>query len=204
MMSFRPSPRALARLRARSRALALPVMLIILAIMMVTSIYMLRSTHSTAITTGNLAYDATMSRAVDYGLHAGFQWLSSTAATNKGALDSNVPGYGYWARLDTSLSTRDSGFWDKMVTISDPDGNQVDYVVHRMCAKEGTYDQSTGCVMTSDNTAPLGNTVALGDSMASDAPQFAGSPQVHYVITARIHGARGGSVVNQMIVLIGA
>jgi len=195
-----------ARLHARihQRALALPVMLIILAVMMVTSIYMLRSTHSTALTTGNLAYDATMSRAVDYGLHAGFQWLSSTAATNKGALDKGDAGNGYEALLDMSLSTRDTGFWRNMVTVPDPDGNQIDYVVHRMCAKEGTYDQSTGCVLTSDNTAPLGNTVALGDSMASDAPQFAGSPQVHYVITARIHGARGGSVVNQMIVLIGA
>jgi hypothetical protein len=200
MTSFRPS----LRVRARERALALPVMLIILAIMMVTSIYMLRSTHSTAIATGNLAYDATMSRAVDYGLHAGFQWLSATAATSKAALDKSDATNGYEAMLDTSLSTRDTNFWNKMITVTDPDGNQIDYVVHRRCSQEGTYDQPTGCVLTSDNTSPLGNTVALGDSMASDAPQFAGSPQVHYVITARIHGARGGSVINQLIVLIGA
>ena len=44
----------------------------------------------------------------------------------------------------------------------------------------------------------------LGDSLASDSPVYAGVPQLHYVITARIDGPRGGNVVTQMVVLIGA
>lgn len=189
----------------RRRGMALPVMLIILVVMMVTSIYMLRATHSTALTTGNLAYDATLSREADYGLHAGFQWLHDTAAGNKGALNASDATHGYEAKFDTTLDVRSAAFWTDAITVPDPDGNQIDYVVHRLCLLEGAYDgQGNTCMVTAANTSPLGNTVALGDSLASDAPQFTGSPQVHYVITARIHGARGGNVINQMIVLIGA
>jgi len=46
--------------------------------------------------------------------------------------------------------------------------------------------------------------VRLGDSLASDSPVYAGVPQLHYVITARVDGARGGNVITQMVVLIGA
>lgn len=189
----------------RQRGVALPVMLIILVVMLVTSLYMLRATHSTALTTGNLAYDATMSRAADYGLHAGFQWLQNTANTNKGALDSADASNGYVPSYDTTVDVRDPNFWTGMKTLPDPDGNTIDYVIHRLCLKQGGYaDPGNYCMVTAANTSPLGNTVALGDSLAADAPQFAGMPQVHYVITARIHGARGGNVINQMIVLIGA
>jgi len=188
----------------RQAGMALPVMLIILVVMMATGIYMLRATHSSALTTGNLAYNATMSRAVDYGLHVGFQYLSN----NKGALNISDAAHGYEAKWDTKYLVRDSEFWTNAITVSDPadpEHNQVDYVIHRMCARELRYDDPTNsCMMTSANTAQLGNSVPLGASLAADAPQFADSPQVHYVITARIHGARGGNVVNQMIVLIGA
>lgn len=195
----------------RRSGMALPVMLIVLLVMMVTGIYMLRATHSSELTTGNLAYNATMSRAVDFGLHKGFSWLVTTAATNKIALDTTPSTVnGYEAKLDTTRSVRDSAFWTNAVTVADPDGNQVDYVIHRMCAYDGRYDQvvsgtiSNSCMMTSANTAQLGNSVPLGASLSVTTPQYAESPQVHYVITARIHGARGGNVVNQMIVLIGA
>jgi len=188
----------------RRRGMALPVMLIILVVMMVTSIYMLRSTHSTELTTGNLAYDATLSRAADYGLHTGFQWLHSTAASNKSALNTSDASHGYEAKYDTTLDTRSASFWTNQVTVTDPDNNQIDYVVHRLCLMEGAYDGSGNyCMVTAANSSPLGNTVALGDSMALDTSQFAGSPQVHYVITARIHGARGANVINQLIVMIG-
>lgn len=189
----------------RQRGMALPVMLIILVVMLVTSLYMLRATHSTALTTGNLAYDATMSRAADYGLHVGFQWLQSTAVGNKVALDKDDPPNGYAASYNTSMDVQDPNFWTNEKTLPDPDGNTIDYVIHRLCLNPGGYaDTGNYCMVTAANTSPLGNTVALGDSLAADAPQFAGLPQVHYVITARIHGARGGNVINQLIVLIGA
>jgi hypothetical protein len=63
----------------REQGVALPVMLIILAVMLVGSIYLLRSTHSTTLTTGNLAYDATLSRRPTRACTTGFEWLRSTS-----------------------------------------------------------------------------------------------------------------------------
>jgi hypothetical protein len=182
---------------------ALPVMLIILAVMLVGSIYLLKSSHSTALATGNLAYDATLNRAADLGLHKGFQWLSDTAAANKASLESDDLDDAYHASLSTKVTPRDAEFWDKAKTVTDADGNTVEYVVHRLCARDGRYDKDNRCVQTSSVRGSLGNAVALGESLASDAPSYDGAPQLHYVIAARINGARGSSVINQMIVLIG-
>jgi hypothetical protein len=177
--------------------------------MLVGGIYLLRSTHSTTITTGNLAYDATLSKQADLGLHQGFEWLRSTSANNKAALNASNPDQGYVARLNTAQTPRDpeqSGFWAGSKTITDTATNtRIEYVIHRLCALEGAYDGSTNrCVQTAANKGAAGNRLPFGESGATDAADYAGSPMLHYVITARISGPRGASVTNQMIVLIGA
>lgn len=189
----------------RQGGAALPVMLIMMLVMLVTSIYLLRSSNSATLAASNLAYDATLSRAVDFGLHTGFQWLSDTASTAKATLNADDAGQGYHANFDTTLTPSDEDFWTNSRLVEDPDGNRIRYVIHRMCSATGGFS-ATGqrCLLTSANTVKIGNRVAIGESLASDAPAYASSPQIHYVITARIDGARGGNVINQMAVLIGA
>lgn len=187
----------------RRRGMALPVVLIILAVMLLGSIYLMKSVRSTALTTANLAYDTTLSHAADLGLHTGFRWLSQTSAAAKDKLNADSPADGYVSNWDGSAPRNDS-FWVGKQTITGDDGTTIDYVIHRLCANTGAYDQSNRCVATSANTATLGNAVALGASLASDAPSYAGIPKLHYVIAARITGGRGANVTNQMIVLIGA
>jgi hypothetical protein len=190
----------------RQQGVALPVMLIMMLVMLVTSIYLLRSSNSTTLAASNLAYDATLSRAVDLGLHKGFQWLRNTAIAKRSDLDNDDAGDGYVASLsDTALTPRDSAFWAGGVEFEDDDGNKIRYVIHRMCKLGGAFNHKDNrCVQTAANTVKLGTTVAIGESLASDAPTYASSPQLHYVITARLDGARGGNVINQMVVLIGA
>jgi hypothetical protein len=189
----------------RQRGVALPVMLIILVVMLVSSIYLLKSSNSTTLATANLAYDSSLSRAADLGLHTGFQWLSATAAADKAKLDADDAAHGYLATLDTTQTPSAAAFWVGSQTVTDSAGTSIEYVVHRICALPGAYDNAgNSCVQTAANTSTLGTAVALGDSLATDAPSFAGTPQVHYVITARISGPRGGNVVNQLVVLIGA
>lgn len=193
----------------RQHGIALPVMLVMMLVMLVTSVYLLRSSNSTTLSASNLAYDATLSRAVDLGLHTGFQWLRVTAIADRADLNADDADNGYRASLDTTLTPRDSGFWTGSVEIDDDDGNTIRYVIHRLCADAGGYNAvksgvTNTCVQTAANTVKLGTTVAIGESLASDAPSYASSPQLHYVITARLDGARGGNVINQMVVLIGA
>lgn len=188
----------------RPRGMALPVVLIVLAVMLLGSIYLMKSVRSTALTTANLTYDATLSRAADLGLHTGFAWLSQTAAGNKSRLDADDAANGYVANWD-GTTPRSDAFWNGKQTMTGDDGTTIEYVIHRMCSNAGAYSAANNrCVTTSANTATLGNAVALGASLASDAPTYAGIPQLHYVIAARIRGGRGASVTNQMIVLIGA
>jgi hypothetical protein len=191
--------------RARQQGIALPVMLIILLVMLVGSIYLLKSSNSTTLTTSNLAYDSALGRAADLGLHKGYEWLSATAALDKARLNADDADNGYLATLDTTQTPSDPRFWNGSKTIADGAGNQIEYVVHRLCSRALRYDDSiNSCVQTSANKAALGNAVALGNSLSVSAPAFADTPQVHYVITSRISGPRGGSVVNQLVVLIGA
>jgi len=189
----------------RQDGAALPVMLIMMLVMLVTSIYLLRSSNSATLAASNLAYDATLSRAVDFGLHTGFQWLSDTASTAKASLNEDDAGHGYSAILDTTMTPNDEKFWEDSVVVEDDDGNRIRYAIHRMCTRAGSFSSANqACVLTSANTVKIGDKVAIGESLASDAPAYASSPQVHYVITARLDGARGGNVINQMAVLIGA
>lgn len=194
----------LSTMRPRERGIALPVVLVILAAMLVAGIYLLKTVHSTALATGNLAYDETLSRAADFGLLQGYDWLRATAADSKGTLDANLPAKGYVAFLNTRLTPRDAEFWNGAVSAPDADGTQVQYVIHRLCKFAGSFaDQNNECLLTLPNTASLGNTVPLGASLSAKTPAYKPMPQLHYVITARVAGGRGGGAVNQMIVLIG-
>ncbi|MFK3737488.1 pilus assembly PilX family protein [Massilia sp. TN1-12] len=189
----------------RAAGIALPVVLVILALMLIGGVYLLKSVHSTGLTTGNLAYDATLGREADLGLHEGFQWLSARAASNRLALNDDDAANGYAASLAGDVTPRDDAFWKVGKTIENADGSRIEYVIHRLCKFAKSYDaQENACVQTSANTAALGNTTPLGASLASDASQYAGAPRIHYVITSRIVGGRGASVTNQMVVLIGA
>lgn len=190
--------------RSRQRGIALPVMMIMLLVMMVGSIYLFKSSNSTALTTTNLAYEATLVKSVDLGLMTGFQWLSTTAVAAKATLNASIPAKGYSAVFNTALTPSNALFWTNAVSINDPNGYKIEYIVHRMCSNQLAYDVAPNtCVLTSAPTK-LNTSVALGDSLASDAPSFNAIPQVHYLITSRIFGPRGGNVVTQMVVMIGA
>lgn len=186
------------------RGIALPVMLIMLTVMLITSMYLLKASTSTTLLTSNLAYDVSLSKAADLGLLTGFQWLNDTAVANKALLDQDSTDNAYVASFDTTQSVSSPGFWIGSKTLIAGD-NRIEYVVHRMCSLSGAYDKPPNtCMQTAPNTSTVNNVVALGDSLASDSQALAGAPQVHYIVTAKIFSVRGGNVVNQSVVLIGA
>jgi hypothetical protein len=188
--------------RSRQRGIALPIMLIMLTVMMVSSIYLLRASTSTTLTTANLAYDAALSKATDAGLHAGFTYLRGLP--NKNDLLVNQPGAGYVATLPQNWTASNPNFWTGSVTLApDADGNRVEYVIHRMCNLTGSYDVPPNkCQTTSprpDAPAPR----QLGETLKRDASNIASAAQIHYVVTARVFGARGGNVMTQAVVMKG-
>lgn len=191
--------------RRRQRGIALPVMLILLAVMLVSSLYLLRASTSTTMMTSNLAYEAALSKAADFGLLAGSDWLAGRARLAKSELNKSNATKGYVATMTPNQSVNDPAFWVGAVTVIDDQKNKVEYVIHRMCSMELAWDDSkNNCTQTSTNLAAVKDGIAAGESRAADAQAYLGVPQLHYVVTARISGPRGGNVVNQAIIMIGA
>lgn len=182
--------------------MALPVMLIMLVVMMVSSIYLLRSTNSTALTTSNLAHEDALSKAADLGIHTAYDWLSTRP--DKSVLYNDIPAAGYVATTNPGAGqgVSNPAFWQGSVMVWDAGRrNQVEYVIHRMCQFPGDYN-TNNCSLTAARQTLQARTRA-GDSLSSDAPAYQGKPQLHYLITARIAGARGGNVMNQAVVMMG-
>lgn len=183
------------------RGLALPIMLIMLVVMMVSSIYLLRSANTTALTTSNLAYEDALSKAADLGIHAAHDWLDSLP--NKNVLYNDVPAAGYVATINPGAGqgVSNPAFWQGAITVWDANRrHQVEYVIHRMCQFPGPHNDD--CSLTAARQNVQAKTRA-GDSLSSDAPAYQGKPQLHYLITARITGPRGGNVMNQAVVMMG-
>ena len=186
----------------RQAGLALPIMLIMLAVMLVSSIYLLKASTTTTLTTSNLAYDSALSKEADLGVHTAFQWLSGLA--NKSVLYNDVPASGYVATLNPAWTVSTAAFWNGAITLPlDNSGNAIQYVIHRMCMLPGAYGNAGQFCMLSAAKQNVAAPVQLGSSLASNAPAYAAQPQLHYVITARIFGPRGGNVVTQSVVMMG-
>jgi hypothetical protein len=194
----------------RQRGLALPIMLIMLVVMLVGGIALFSSSNEANLATGSMAYQTAQARVADLGLLTAFQWLDTASKNNKTTLEQDVAASGYKATLNTNQTVQDAAFWAGSTTVDVTDaGNHtqtIEYVIHRMCALTGAYDSAAPnntCVQTAASNQ-LGNATPLGSSLAGDAPEFAGSPKLHYVITARLYGVRGGNVINQLVVMIDA
>ncbi|SEN12684.1 hypothetical protein SAMN05428959_101307 [Duganella sp. CF517] len=189
--------------RRPQRGIALPVMLIMLAVMLVSSIYLLKSSTSTTMTAANLAYDSALSKSADAGLHAGFAYLRSVA--NRSDLLVNQPAQGYVATLTPTWTVSNAAFWLGATTLpANPvTGDQVQYVIHRMCTFAGPYNSNNNRCRTTSARPNSQAPQPFGTSLALGGPKFLQQPQLHYVVTARINGARGANVVTQAVVLKG-
>lgn len=182
--------------------IALPVALIMLTVMMLSSIYLLRSTNSTTMTTTNLAYDSALAKAADLGLHRAFDFLSNAP---KALLLADNPAAGYVATMAPSQGVNHAAYWTGSTTVNDSAGNRVEYVIHRMCMLAGAYNAvspNNNCTLSAGKQQ-VSSPAGLGNSLASDRSEYAAIPELHYVVTARIYGARGGNVVTQAVVMMG-
>jgi hypothetical protein len=192
----------LLRTRKVQDGLALPIVLILLTVMLVSSLYLVKSTTSATTATANLAYDSALSKAADLGLHTAFQYLSTVS---KDTLLEHDSVNGYRATVNPAESISSSGYWEGSARVTDTAGNQIEYIIHRMCMFTGDYNATAPanrCTLTSSKSK-VGSATRLGESLSSDRSEYNAIPELHYVVTARIYGARGGNVVTQAVVMMG-
>ncbi|MBP9713356.1 MAG: hypothetical protein KBD60_06620 [Sterolibacterium sp.] len=190
------------------RGVALPIALIMFVVMLIGSVYLMRSSTNATIMAGNLANERAISRSTDFGLSEAYLWLSSQAnsSATKPGLDNNQTANGYRATFNPAISYRDEAYWNGSRTVTAQGSTEVEYVIHRMCMFSGSYNSvlpSNTCVQSLVSSGANSSGARAGDSLAADASDYDSLPQIHYVITARVRGVKGASVVNQMVVMIG-
>lgn len=191
-------------MRNYQSGVALPIVLIVLIVMMLGGMSMMRASTTGAIAVGNIAYERNLARLADAGIEAGFDWLRTTSATDKSVFDNDNPGNGYVASYNFAHTYRSPNFWTGSRTIT-VNGQAIEYIVKRMCRNAGGFSEtSQQCIQTAATETGEVGTPGVGASLSADAEQLLGSPMLHYLVTARLVGAKGASVINQAVVMIGA
>jgi hypothetical protein len=193
--------------------IALPVALILFVVMLMGALYVARSSNSAAMMVSNLAYQRSLSRTSDLGLLSAYDWLTATHAVpaNANQLNGDVSAQGYVASFSFAvpqLTPADAAFWtgSRTITNIDGNGNDVQYVIHRMCSLKLAFSAGGNrCVTSSFQPAAAGG-VAPGASLGVGNEEVINSvPLLHYLVTARVVNARkGATVINQLNVMMGA
>jgi hypothetical protein len=182
------------------------VALIVLVVMALTGLAMIRQSGTGLSISGNLGLRQNAVRGADLGTEVADAWLL-TQANTVGALDNDKPAQGYYSDWGTSDPTHrlqgDPSLYDwgtsVLVTADDGNGNEVRYIVERLCknANQKVDDDPDGqkCVQTPLGANDKSNTCDHYPSSCLDR-QFA----VHYRVSSRVKGPR--STVSYIQVLL--
>lgn len=165
------------------RGVVLLVALVVLLVMTLTALALVRTTTTGSSISGSLAFKQTATTGADLGLEHGLAQLDQLSQ-NSAALDGNNASAGYFAQVDPKIAAKDLAWSSaRQATADDGLGNQVHYMIHRLCSSTGPWNasgqscvapQSTGCPGSSDSPG--------GVLPCNDRPM--------YRITARALGPR--------------
>ena len=178
-----------ARRPHRQRGAVLFIALIVLVAMTLAGIALVRGVDMTNLIAGNLAFKQGATLGGDWGAEQARAWLVAQPSTS---LQNDTPGR-YFAAMQTGIDFTASDplepdfDWNANSFDAglDPAGNQVRYVVHRMCDTAGAA-ASVNCVRTS--TGGTGQGTKGGATYSSFA--LPSTSQIYYRITARSVGPR--------------
>jgi Tfp pilus assembly protein PilX len=173
----------------RERGAVLFIALIVLVAMSLAGIALIRGVDTTNLIAGNLAFKQGATLGGDWGAEQARAWLQAqTAAT----LYNDVPGR-YSAAMQTGVDFTGTDpsapdfDWNanSFDAGADPAGNQVRYVIHRMCELAGNPG-SVNCVRTSAG-GTVGGTRGGATYGSAALPS---TSQIYYRITAKVTGPR--------------
>lgn len=174
------------------QGVTLLVALVVLLVMTITGLALVRTSTLGAGVSGSLALKQAATSGADLGLETGLAKLEALAATGTSALDANNASFGYYASVDAKVSASSLDWAHAAVaTTSDPLGNEVRYLIHRLCTKVGTLNAAgQSCVMPQGEGCS-GSSESIGSvSSCTQRPM--------YRITAKVSGPRDTESYVQM------
>lgn len=190
-----------ARRLSAQRGVILFVALIVLVAMSLAGIALMRSVDANVLIAGNLAFRQSATMAGDWGVEAARAWLEANKAGT--TLEADQPGVsngnGYWAnwQSDADLyggtsTTTDDYNWDNAVTVgTDAGGNEVRYVIHRLCKQAGsTTSGGNACVKASSGGGSGAASTGTKGAVNYGAAALPGVSSTYYRVTVRVTGPR--------------
>lgn len=174
---------------ARQRGAVLFIALIVLVAMSLAGVALIRGVDTTNLIAGNLAFKQGATLGGDWGVELARNWLQGQPAPS---LYVDVPGrYSAAMQSGSDFTATDPSKPDfdwnanSFDAGADPGGNQVRYVIHRMCELAGNPG-NVNCVRTS--TGGTAGGTRGGATYGSAA--LPSTSQIYYRITARVTGPR--------------
>jgi Tfp pilus assembly protein PilX len=195
---------------ARQSGVVLVVTLIVLVAMTLAGIALLRSVDTSTVIAGNLSFKQSAVASGDAGVEAAIAWLTANSAN----LQQDIPASGYYATSQNALDltgnkpgggTEDDLDWgdtDAVRTLERDDaGNQVAYIIHRMCDNVGPLN---GATCATEQTFQGGSSQGASRQMLTYQPGAWESVanRGFYRITARVSGPRNTTSYIQVVVSI--
>jgi type IV pilus assembly protein PilX len=203
------TPRAATRAAHRpARGLALITSLVVLLAMTLAALAVVRSTFTSTRIAGNLAFQQAATQSADVGIEAAIAWLETNRNGTRLHNHVDIGGgetVGYFARREDPAPTQSwHTYWDTVIATTarvnvlpaDSAGNQVSWVVHRLCNAVGDPVGGAGCEASPQLTG------GEGGSKGPNTPRLLTEAQRYYRITARVAGPRNTVSFVQVVVAI--
>ncbi|HEX5091204.1 MAG TPA: hypothetical protein VFV84_00785 [Burkholderiales bacterium] len=175
--------------RLHQRGAVLFIALIVLVAMSLAGIALIRGVDTANLIAGNLAFKQNATHGGDWAVEQARTWMQGQLATD---LYNDVPGH-YYAAMQSGLDftatdpSRPDFDWTNNAfdAGADPAGNQIRYVVHRMCDLAGNPG-SVNCVRTSTG----GTSESTKGGATYGGAALPSTSQIYYRVTARVSGPR--------------
>lgn len=191
------------------RGVVLFVALIVLVALSLAGLAVVRTVDTGALISGNLAFRRNAVHSADLGVEQARTWILAKAATGEHALDDNIAPSYFASWSISGVAAADAGNpnkWNWTNTGStiaippgstdnmDSTGNEVRYVIHRLCDATGIVKDHV-CVKA---TTTGGQSKQSRGYSVGAAPTVAATP--YFRITTRVSGPRGTVAYVQSIV----
>lgn len=201
---------------SRQHGLVLVLALIVLAAMSLAAVGLMRGVFGSNRVAGNLAFQQAALQAADVGVETAVAWLEQkstelakaspatpanklwgTISTGSGEAYNYVP-----TRRDPTANQTWEAFWQVLAGVNqvnnlppDAAGNQVSFVIHRLCASAG--DPTASRCEAAPALPP-----SIQNSSKSSSLKLKQASQVYYRITVRVQSARNATSFTQAVVAI--
>jgi Tfp pilus assembly protein PilX len=182
--------------RQSQRGIVLFISLIVLVAMTLAGIAMFRSIGAGVIIAGNIAFKQNATSVGDLGIEAARSWLIGQGSS---ALQSDQATSGYYSSWALTFNPATFGWTDSVSRLASSDdgtGNEVRYVIHRLCSNTGSVnDTSQSCVTVGSASSggslgtPSYGILALSNTTAP-----------YFRITVRVAGPRNTTSYVQSII----